>query len=551
MSETRSIPSARVVRAWPLSPFLFAAAGVFSLMAKNLGQTSFSDVVPALAGTLAFAASVVAIVATLRRRLDAGTAVVAALWVAGAIFYLDLFGRLNQWIDGDYAMIRVLPVAVALLGLLTLACHLAPRAMPAVHLILTGIAAVLLAFPLTEASLYAWRERDARHLYDPDAAMVGFSPIASEGSSTSASRPPDIYHFVFDRFGSEEMLAREYGVETGIGAFLADRGFHVAPRSHSNYLKTGHSLASTFHMDYLDLLGDAPDLHGRDWHPIFRMLGDNRAGRILDDLGYDRIQFGSWWVGTFDNPFADENHPLGFSEFAMIYLRGTALRPVLQLLPASAFSRRLDWDNGQCRRVSRQIEMIKALASDPRPEPIHVFAHILVPHGPYPFASDGRCLSRAEAAARGEESGFVDQVAFASRLISEVTPVLQDGVRGAPVILMQADEGPFPDRDYGAPWQEAPARELEIKTAILNAYFFPSGDYSKLSADITPVNSYRAVFNAVFDAGFVLLPDRTFAFPDDSKIYEFHDVTDRMADADASDASGPAGIVGEPASLAE
>lgn len=542
------IPSlkARGGMVWPLPPFLFAAGSVMALMAENLDQTSFGDVLPALAGTAAFAASVVAIVAALRRRFDAGTAVIAALWVAGALFYLNLFSRLNQAIGGDYAMIRVLPAAIAILGLLTLACHLLPRAMPAFHLILTGVALVLLAFPLQATASYAWRERGARGIYDADAAMTGLPPIASSGSMRTGTRPPDIYHFIFDRFGSEDMLAREYGIETGIGAFLEERGFYVAPGSHSNYLKTGHSLASTFHMDYLDLLGDAPDLGGRDWHPIFDMLGDHRVGRILGDLGYDRIQFGSWWVGTYDNPFADENHPLGFSEFAMIYLRRTSLLPVLQALPASNFTRRLDWDNGQCRRVLRQIEMIKALASDPRPEPIHVFVHLLVPHGPYPFAPDGRCLSRAEAAARGEIRGYADQVAYAARLIRELTPVLQEGARGTPVILVQADEGPFPERDYRVPWQEAPQRELEIKTAIINAYFFPSGDYAELSPAITPVNSYRAVLNEVFDAGFDLLPDRIFAFPNDSLLYDFHDVTASVGDPPRLDAVSPAGAAPEP-----
>ncbi len=526
MAHGNMPPHRRAGLLWPLSPFFFAAASVLALMASNLDQTSARDVVHALLGTAAFAALVTALVAAARRRLDAGTTVIASLWVVGALYYSQLFDRLNASLGGDYTMTRALPAAILLLGLLTLACHLLRRAMPTLHLLLTGVSLVMLAFPLWEAGAYAWQERAARSLYDPDEAAAGMGQIAQGAPAGEGTPSPDIYHFIFDRFGSEAMLAREYGIETGINAFLEDRGFYVAPLSHSNYLKTGHSLASTFHLDYLDFLGEAEGLGGRDWRPIFDMLDDHRAGRFLRARGYDQIQFGAWWVGTYDNPVADENHAFGFSEFNMIYLRRTALRPALHLLPPGNFTRRLDWDNAQCHRVGRQVERIKALASDPRPEPIYAFVHILVPHGPYAFTSDGSCLTRPEQAERGESQGYIDQVEYAAHIIKELVPALQEGTRGAPAILVQADEGPFPDRNYRVPWQEATPDELAIKTSILNSYFFPDGDYSTLSPAITPVNSYRMLFNALFGADFERLPDRVIAFSGDSSLYDFHDVTD-------------------------
>ena len=50
---------------------------------------------------------------------------------------------------------------------------------------------------------------------------------------------------------------------------------------------------------------------------------------------------------------------------------------------------------------------------------------------------------------------------------------LQAPGRDRPVILIQADEGPYPDRDETVAWQDAPAEELRIKTGIFNAYYFP------------------------------------------------------------------------------
>ena len=243
-------------------------------------------------------------------------------------------------------------------------------------------------------------------------------PDARRVRTARAERPPDIYHFVFDRYGSEETLVRHYGIREPIGGFLESRGFYVARDSYSNYLSTGHSLASTFSMDYLDALADDPRVFANDWHPIFEMLDDNRVGRFLRGRGYEHHQFGSWWVGTYHNPFADSNRPLGFSEFDMTYLRRTILMPVFLLLPDRPFTRRLDWDNGQCRRVARQIEEIKPLGDGDRP--VYVFAHILVPHGPEVFTPDGRCLTRAEATARGERQGYAEQVGYADAIIEDL-----------------------------------------------------------------------------------------------------------------------------------
>ena len=71
-------------------------------------------------------------------------------------------------------------------------------------------------------------------------------------------------------------------------------------------------------MDYLTLDRD-PRVFANNWHPIFKMLDDNRVGRFLRARGYEHHQVGSWWVGTQDNPFADSSQPFGLSEFDMTY----------------------------------------------------------------------------------------------------------------------------------------------------------------------------------------------------------------------------------------
>lgn len=519
-------------RSCPLHPFLFAMASVLALMANSLNQVTFFHIAPALGGVLLFATLIYLGIAFLRRRFDACTSVIASIWIVGCLFYFDLFGPIEEQLGGDFSLVRSLPLAFAAMALLTL---LVPRSPPGwirlTNLLLNAIAAILFLSPTWEAAAWEWRKGAGRLAYDADRAAATLPQPGTGNQVAPTGRPPDIYHFVFDRFPSQEILAEHYGLDISETLlFLESRGFHLARESHSNYHRTAHSLASTFYMDYLDLLAEDPALTGDNWQPLHRMLGDHRVARFLQARGYDFIQFGSWWTGTFHNPVAQENRPHGFSEFDMLYLRRTLLRPLFHLLPDWPLTLRLAWDNGQCQRVEPQLAEIKALRErGETTRPVYVFAHFLLPHGPYNFTSDGRCLSRQQSEERGSKQGFIDQTLYASRIIKELVMHLLDQEGNPPVILIHADEGPFPEeREVGVPWQDLPDEQLRIKTAILNAYFLPEGNYQELNAKTSPVNSFRILFNALFGTDFDILPDRTYVTPDDRHLYEFHDITARL-----------------------
>jgi Sulfatase len=510
-------------RTYPVAAALLAPASVLYPLAHDLHQASLSDAAPALFGTVAFIAAVWLIAAGFRQCADAGAALIAWVWAFGSLYYLELVRHLNGALDGDYSMVRPLPVALAAMIALTMALRGRRRWHVSANTVVTCIALALLVPSLWRMTAFEWRQGAARHAYDLERAMAGIPELAKAGSGAAT---PDIYHFVFDRYGSENTLKRHFGSEAPpIGDFLEARGFYVAHRSFSNYLSTGHSLASTFHMDYLSELAADPRVSGNNWHPIFRMLDDNRVGRLLRSRGYEQHQFGSWWAGTYHNPYA-LNRPMGFSEFNMTYLRRTILMPLFHLLPDTPLTMRLDWDNGQCQRVARQVEEIKALERGG--PPLYVFVHLLVPHEPYVFTPDGRCLTRPESDARGPDQGYLDQVGYTNVIIEDVVTTLLADRRPAPIILIQADEGPLPVLAPGVKWEDATDEELRIKFGILNAYYFPDGDYRRLRRGISPVNSYRVLFGKLFGLDLPDRPDRMLAFPDHWSIYEFHDVTDRV-----------------------
>lgn len=54
-----------------------------------------------------------------------------------------------------------------------------------------------------------------------------------------------------------------------------------------------------------------------------------------------------------------------------------------------------------------------------------------------------------------------------------------------------------------------------------------------LYPDITPVNTFRLLFDKYFGTTYGPLPDRIFAFPDYSHIYDFFEVTEAAREGDS------------------
>jgi hypothetical protein len=116
---------------------------------------------------------------------------------------------------------------------------------------------------------------------------------------------------------------------------------------------------------------------------------------------------------------------------------------------------------------------------------------------------------------------YRDQVTFVNR---RITPALEQILADSatpPVILLFGDHGPRSEL-Y---WRSVPRTNMWECMGILNAYYLPGGT-SRLYPTISPVNSFRVVFDQIFGVPQALLDDRSY-FSTDHRLYEFHDVTER------------------------
>jgi hypothetical protein len=177
------------------------------------------------------------------------------------------------------------------------------------------------------------------------------------------------------------------------------------------------------------------------------------------------------------------------------------------------------------------LEKLDEIADLPGPK--YVFAHLVTTHPPYVHNADGSFTGRAQVDELGQEESYRRQLTYAnSRLLALVDRIVAHDPDS--VIVLQADEGPFPadyrDDEWGFRWTDATDAELEEKFGILLAMRVPGADLEAAGFHdgITPVNTFRVLFNARFGTDLPLLPDRTWAHRDLYHFYEMFEITDRL-----------------------
>jgi hypothetical protein len=77
-------------------------------------------------------------------------------------------------------------------------------------------------------------------------------------------------------------------------------------------------------------------------------------------------------------------------------------------------------------------------------------------------------------------------------------------------------------------WELATKEQLRKKMGILNAYYLPGMEVDALYPTITPVNSFRIIFNHYFGNKFKPLPDSSYVYSDRNHLYKFIDVTNEL-----------------------
>ena len=336
---------------------------------------------------------------------------------------------------------------------------------------------------------------------------------------------PDIYYIILDAYANPAVLKELFDYDNSdFIDYLEKSGFYVAYNSKANYPMSHMSIASSLNMNYIDCFDDVTGEKIDSKKIPYQMIRDNYVSRILRSKGYAFVNICSGWSPTDNNPYADRNIQFGrINEFSKVLIQTTMLRRISNRIIA--------WD--------RRRRVLGALASFDKinmiGHPKFVFAHIVAPHRPFIFDKDGSSIILEEDGLCKDEYKryYTSQLAFIASKAKELIGDIISKSRHKPIIIMQSDHGPgldFKDRyeegQYGrvSIWEDTTKKEYRERVSILNAYYLPESCREALYDFITPVNSFRLVFDRYFGMDYGLLEDKVY-WPSPEKKHIFIDIT--------------------------
>jgi hypothetical protein len=514
---------------YKIHPLIFALYFPLALWAANLGEITPSTVLRPVFAALIFSGIIWGVSWIIVRDWEK-SALITSVAVVLFFNYGHIYNLIKTWAIGDILIGRhrwLVPLwGILLLGWSLWVIRFKGR-MDAAGRFFTLVAMVLLALPAFNIGRYYLPEI----LQKPPAAAPG----QSVSQATVEQDLPDIYYIVVDAYGRSDVLKDLYDYDnSNFISYLNRNGFTVAEKSHSNYNLTALSLASTLNMDYMNDLAGQMDKSSMDRRPLIEKIAHSRALDILQGLGYQFVTFetGSlvtliedssiYLAPSYEDISQEEALLAGvyLNDFEGLFLKTTLVRVWLDEYLSTQntvldFAIEFPYLKHRTRILFTFDQLGKIPAWDGN---YFIFAHILSPHPPFIFDSQGGTLQHSQpisyqdtGCCSDEEyiAGYREQVAYITKQLQQTIDTILSQSDIPPVIIVQGDHGP------GAYYDGFSMDELKTyeRMSILNAYYFPQPAEPSLYASITPVNSFRVLFSSQFEMDFPLLPDKSYFSP--------------------------------------
>jgi hypothetical protein len=363
------------------------------------------------------------------------------------------------------------------------------------------------------------------------------SDIALEAKLAHLENPPDIYYLIFDRYSNPKTLQETYGFEiTDFTNFLEGKGFYLASNSRSNYPRTFLSLGSSLNMEYLNYLPGKFGEESNDETAAYYLLQDYKVQKLLKSQGYRYVHIGSWWEPTRKNENADKNYlynpfkskGLDLDEFSTKLIQTTLLSEFLARTSQEGLSEPLYGRSNHREGILFQFKALDSVVENTK-GPKFVFAHFLTPHFPYVLDQECNPIDEKVAKSRSSKENYKNQLVCTNKKIMNVVKKIMIASDKRAIIILQSDEGPDPiSGRLEKEWQKSDVDSLKEKTSILNAYYLPGKSKELLSSSITPVNTFRVIFDLYFGADFEILNDEIYMVENKEKPYKFYKLTEKL-----------------------
>ena len=330
---------------------------------------------------------------------------------------------------------------------------------------------------------------------------------------------PDIYYIILDGYGQADMLQTLHGFDNSMFVdALEQRGFVVASESQSNYARTLLSLSSSLNMQYLDTMASAMG-DSNLWWPVANAVQHSELRRTLERWGYKTVFFatGTDYTNIRDGDFYEAPFRIQLDNFSGLFLYQTNLGLLAEIEQLGIAD--LSYDTHR-QLILHKFERLPEVAKIEGPK--FVFAHIIAPHPPYVFDSEGNPLDPPYPYTLSVEAptGYFDQLQFVNQSILATIDGILANSESPPIIILQGDHGPGMRANHNSLENSC----LYERFSILNAYYLPGVEKASVPMDLAPVNSFRFIFNTYFHSDLEILPNRQY-FSTNADFYQFIDVT--------------------------
>jgi len=506
------------LKRYPFHTFLFAIYPVLALLANNLTEVEPAVALRPLVISIILAALILALaLIPLKNWRKAG--VVATFLLVLFYSYGHLYNLLrdNPLLGvnlGRHTILGTIYIVLLSIGLFLSIRVL--RDFSAATQLLNWVGILLLLFPIFQISQSILQETDEpsnqlsaseQHL-SPEWSKWLDESLSSNPLKIADGHQPDIYYIILDMYARHDAILDDVHYDnTAFLNQLREMGFYVANCSRSNYAQTRLSLVSSLNLDYLENVGEGIE----DEDMLDEPLDYSLARSKLENLGYQTIVFGSGFglpeISGSARVFSPPQPPrflMQIQPFEVLLINSTAVRIVVDIR-INAFNRIIDtimFPYNDHATIQRYIlNKLKDIPSIQGPK--FVFVHLMVPHPPFIFTPDGSLIKddlyyREDMGLPSTEElfqkGYANQVAFLDNRLPELLQAIITQSKTPPIIVLQGDHG----------------IRSENRMQILNAYYLPDNGADQLYESISPVNSFRYIFNHYFGTNYPLLEDKSY-----------------------------------------
>ena len=488
-----------------LHPFFFAIFPILSMYSYNVGIVSIESLFVTLGITLLCVLIFVIILKFIFNKSHK-TSLILSIGIISFFFYGHLFNLILELNLVQHVYHRFVLIPYSLFFIIpTIFLIRTKKKLDNTNKIITSISVVLIIIASSNILLdYTFSDEYIN------------SSLMNENFVVDVK--PDIYYIILDAYGDDYTLERHFQYDNSdFTDYLFDKGFQFSTPSYSNYQTTYLSIPSSLNLNYVNELVDE---NNSSFNVISanRLIDRNILMKTMGENGYVNINFDSGWGPTRNISIADLNlcghNSFLSSEFLIGIAETSMLKPIYAKFLESSHRERILCTLSELPVISKNIE-----------KPIFVFAHLMLPHPPYIFDSSGnstsiKSLQLSSDKIINEKNLYLEQLQYTNLRIKEIVDQLTSENS---IIIIQSDHGP-PDSIFDLENDNSTDKD---KLRNINYYYFP--DNKKIIYDgITPVNSFRIIFQNYFESNLELLPDQNFYIDEKINQYELIEITNEL-----------------------